>query len=95
VIFFLKNKIQLINDIYFRNEKINFIQNYPTFLYHPPPGNKKLNKKLRNKWFIFLTWPYFNPTSTMSLRRDLIKVILKDISFSKNKYEKIFLMQEQ
>ena len=85
---FLKDKVKIIVNEFKKNKDINFIQDNPTYFY--PKKNLKLNKKTRKKYFTLHTWPYFHPTSTMVFKKNLLKKILKEISFSKNSFGKMF-----
>ena len=86
--FFLKNKIRYITNLFKKNKNLNFIQDSPYYFF--PDQNIKIKKKLRNKFFTIHTWPYFFPTSTMTFKRDFLIRILKEISFSKKKYPRMF-----
>ena len=85
---FLKNKVKIIVNEFKKNNDINFIQDNPVYFY--PEKNLKLNKKIKKKYFTLHTWPYFHPTSTMVFKKNLLKKILKEISFSKNIFGKMF-----
>ena len=85
---FLKDKVKIIVNEFKKNNDINFIQDNPTYFY--PNKNLKLKKKIRKKYFTLHTWPYFHPTSTMVFRKNLLRKILKEISFSKNSLYKMF-----
>lgn len=85
---FLKDKVKIIVNEFKKNNDINFIQDNPTFFY--PNKNLKLKKKIRKKYFTLHTWPYFHPTSTMVFRKNLLRKILKEITFSKNSFGKMF-----
>ena len=85
--YFLKNKVKLIVDLFKKDGKLNFVQDNPTYFY--PDTNIKIIKKLKKKYFTLHTWPYINPTSTMVFRRNFLKKLLKDISFSNNYFERI------
>lgn len=86
--FYIKDKIKRIKKIYDKNSDIDCIQDNPIFFY--PQKNKYIKNKLKKKFFIFHTWPYFNPTSTMSFRKNIFKTIIKEIFFSRKKYGKMF-----
>ena len=86
--FFLKNKVKTILDEFKKNKNLNFIQDNPIYFY--PNTNLKIKKKLKKKFFVMHTWPYFNPTSTMVFRKNLLNKIIKEISFSNSSYEKMF-----
>ena len=86
--FFFKNKVKIILNEFKKNKNLNFVQDNPIYFY--PNNNQKLKKRLKEKYFVMHTWPYFNPTSTMVFRKSLLKKIIKDISFSYNSYEKMF-----
>ena len=86
--FFLKNKVKTILDEFKKNKNLNFIQDNPIYFY--PNTNLKIKKKLKKKFFVMHTWPYFNPTSTMVFRKNLLNKIIKEISFSYSSYEKMF-----
>ena len=85
---FLRNKLDLIIKKFIQNNKLNFLQDNPIYFY--PDQNLKIKKKLKNKTFVFHTWPYFNTTSTMVFRRNFLKKLLNDLNFSNNHYEKMF-----
>lgn len=85
--FFLKDKLNYITKI-FKKKNLNFVQDSP--YYYFPGKNKKIKKKLRNKFFTMHTWPYFFPTSTMTFKRKFLIKLLKEIKFSKNKYSRMF-----
>ena len=85
---FLKNKVKYFVDKFKKKKKLEFIQDNPIYFY---PGNLKKEKKIvKSKKFIFNTWPYFNPTSTMVFRRNFLKKLLNEIKFSNNKFKKMF-----
>ena len=85
---FLKNKVKHFINIIEKDKYLEFIQDNPIYYY---PQNKKKEKKfLKSKKLILHTWPYFNPTSTMIFKRNFLEKLLKEINFSKNKYEKMF-----
>ena len=86
--FFLKNKVKVILNEFKKDKKLNFIQDNPMYFY--PKNNLKLKKKLKEKFFVMHTWPYFNPTSTMAFRKKFLNKIIHEISFSNNSYEKMF-----
>lgn len=86
--FFLKNKINYILSLFVKNKNLNFIQDTPYYFF--PDQNIKLKRKLKNKFFTMHTWPYFFPTSTMTFKRKFLIKILREISFSKKKYSKMF-----
>ena len=86
--YFLKNKIEIIINLFKKNEDLNFLQDNPIYFY--PNKNMKIRRKLKKKYFTFHTWPYFNPTSTMVFRRHFLKKLLKNISFSNNSFERMF-----
>ena len=86
--YFLKNKVRKIVNEFEKNRDINFIQDNPIYFY--PKRKLNLKKKIKNKYFTLHTWPYFNPTSTMVFRKNLLKKIIKEISFSKNNFGKMF-----
>tara|TARA_Y100000389_G_scaffold176344_1_gene187793 strand:+ start:1694 stop:2518 length:825 start_codon:yes stop_codon:yes gene_type:complete len=85
---FLKNKVKYFVDIFKQNIHLEFTQDNPIYYY--PEKKFKERKLLKSKKLVFHTWPYFNPTSTMIFRRDFLDKLLKEISFSKNKYQKMF-----
>ena len=86
--FFLKNKVSYIINLFKKDKNLNFIQDSPYYFF--PDQNIKIKKKLGNKFFTMHTWPYFFPTSTMAFKRKFIIKILREISFSKNQYPKMF-----
>ena len=86
--FFLKGKVKYIMNILRKKNNINFLQDNPTYFF--PANNKKIKKTLKKKIFTFHTWPYFNPTSTMVFKREFLYHLLKEISFSKKKYGRVF-----
>ena len=86
--YFFKNKVKVIMNEFQKNKELNFIQDNPLYFY--PNKNLKFKKKLKKKYFTLYTWPYFNPTSTMVFRKNLLKKIIVDISFSKNKFKRMF-----
>ena len=86
--FFFKNKVKIILNEFKKNKNLNFVQDNPIYFY--PNNNLKLKKSLKEKYFVMHTWPYFNPTSTMVFRKNLLKKIIKDISFSYSSYENMF-----
>ena len=86
--FFLKNKVKFIVNIFKKNNNLNFVQDNPIYYY--PTKNLKVKKKIKKKFITFHTWPYFNPTSTMVFKRNLLKKILKDIHFSKDTFGRMF-----
>ncbi len=85
---FLKDKVKTIVNEFKKNKEINFIQDNPIYFY--PNKNLRLYKKLKKKYFTLHTWPYFHPTSTMVFRKNFLKKVLKEISFSKNNFGKMF-----
>ena len=86
--YFLKNKIKFFVDLFNKEKNLNFIQDNPIYYY--PNINLKVEKKLKNKFFTLHTWPYFNPTSTMVFKRNFLKKLLKDISFSNKNFKRMF-----
>ena len=86
--YFLKNKIKFFVDLFNKEKKLNFIQDNPIYYY--PNKNLKVEKKLKNKFLTLHTWPYFNPTSTMVFKRNFLKKLLKDISFSNKNFKRMF-----
>lgn len=86
--YFLKNKVKSIMDKFKKDKDLNFIQDNPIYFY--PRRNFKLKKKIKNKYLTLHTWPYFNPTSTMVFRKNLLDKIIREISFSKNNFGKMF-----
>ncbi len=86
--FYLNNKVELIMNIFQKNKKLKFIQDSP--YYYFPKEKLKIKKKIRKKLFTFHTWPYFNPTSTMTFKREFFNKVLNEISFSKKKYSRMF-----
>ena len=84
---FLKNKVKYFVDTFKKNKKLEFLQDNPIYYY--PKKNLKEKKILKSKKFVFHTWPYFNPTSTMAFQRNFLKNFLKEISFSNKKFEKM------
>ena len=86
--FFLKNKVEFVVNVFKKNHNLNFVQDNPIYYY--PKKNLKVKKKIKKKLITFHTWPYFNPTSTMVFKRNLLKKILKDIYFSKNIFGRMF-----
>ena len=85
---FLKNKVEYFVNFFKRNKNLEFTQDNPIYYY--PEKNLKEKKVLRSKMLTLHTWPYFNPTSTMIFRRNFLKILLKEINFSKNKYPKMY-----
>ena len=85
--YFLKNKVKYIVDLFEKDKKLNFVQDNPIYFY--PSRNLKVSKKPKKKFFVMHTWPYINPTSTMVFKRNFLKKLLKDISFSNNHFERI------
>ena len=85
---FLKNKVRHFIGIFKKHKYLEFVQDNPIYYY--PKRELKEKKLLKKKKMIFHTWPYFNPTSTMIFRRDFLQRLLKEIDFSKNKYQKMF-----
>ena len=85
--YFLKNKIKFVVNLFNKEKELNFIQDNPIYFY--PNKNLKVEKKLKKKFFTLHTWPYFNPTSTMVFKRNFLKKLLKDISFSNNSFQRI------
>ena len=85
---FLKGKVKYFINIFEKNKNLEFTQDNPIY-YYP---KKKLKEKrfLRTKKLIFHTWPYFNPTSTMIFRRNFLRKLLKEINFSRSKYQKMY-----
>ena len=86
--YFLKNKIKFFVNLFNKEKKLNFFQDNPIYFY--PNQNLKVEKKLRKKVFTLHTWPYFNPTSTMVFKRNFLRKLLKDISFSNNNFKRMF-----
>ena len=82
---FLKNKVKYFVDTFKKNKKLEFLQDNPINYY--PKTNLKEKKILKSKKFVFHTWPYFNPTSTMAFQRHFFENFLKEISFSNKKFE--------
>ena len=85
---FLKNKLNLIIRKFIQNDKLNFLQDNPVYYYSEQ--NHKVKRKLKNKTFVFHTWPYFNTTSTMVFRRSFLKKLLIDLNFSNKDYGLMF-----
>ncbi len=85
---FLKDKVKYFINMFKKNKDLEFTQDNPIYYY--PKNNLKEKKILKSKLMIFHTWPYFNPTSTMIFRRNFLKILLKEINFSKNKYPKMY-----
>ena len=85
--YFLKNKVKLIVDIFKKDRKLNFVQDNPIYFY--PDKKIKIIKKPKKKYFTLHTWPYINPTSTMVFRRNFLKKLLQDISFSNDYFDRI------
>jgi len=85
---FLKNKVKYFINIFEKNKHLEFTQDNPIYYY--PKKELKEKKILKSKILIFHTWPYFNPTSTMIFRRNFLERLLKEINFSKNKYQKMY-----
>ncbi len=85
---FLKNKVKHFVAIFEKNKQLEFVQDNPIYYY--PKKKLKEKKLLKSKKFIFHTWPYFNPTSTMIFRRNFLKKLLNEINFSKNKFFKMY-----
>jgi len=87
--YFLKNKIFQSIKTFNLNPKIVFLQDNPIYKY----DNKNiLPKKIKPKRKIFVnhTWPFFNPTSTMSFERDFLVKLLAKIAFSKSLFDQMF-----
>ena len=84
---FLKNKVKYFVDTFKKNKKLEFLQDNPIYYY--PKKNLKERKILKSKKFVFHTWPYFNPTSTMAFQRNFFRNFLKEIRFSNKKFEKM------
>ena len=85
--YFLKNKVEYIVDLFKQEKNLNFVQDNPIYFY--PSKNLQIKKKPRKKYFPMHTWPYINPTSTMVFKRNFLKKLLKDISFSDKSFERI------
>ena len=85
---FLKHKVKHFITIFEKNKHLEFAQDNPIYYY--PKKKLKEKKLLKPKKLIFHTWPYFNPTSTMIFKRSFLQKLLKEIDFSKNKYQKMF-----
>lgn len=85
---FLKNKVKYFIEIFKKKSELEFIQDYPIYFY--PDNLKKERRTIKSKKFIFHTWPYFNPTSTMVFRRNFLKKLLSEIKFSNRKFKKMF-----
>ena len=86
--FYLKNKVKLFVNFFEKKKNLNFIQANPIYFF--PKKKLRETKRLRKKIFTFHTWPYFNPTSTMAFRREFLSKVLKEISFSKKKFGRMF-----
>lgn len=85
---FLKNKVKYFVEVFKKEKELEFIQDNPIYYY--PDSFKKEKKTIKKKKFIFHTWPYFNPTSTMVFRRNFLKKLLSKIKFSNKKFKKMF-----
>ncbi len=86
--FFLQKKVEVIVSYFNKNKNLKFIQDNP--IYYFPKKNIKIKKKISIKRFIFHTWPYFNPTSTMVFKRDFLHKILRELYFSKKIFKRMF-----
>ena len=86
--YFLKNKIEFFVGLFNKEKKLKFVQDNPIYFY--PKKNLKVIKKIRKKFLTLHTWPYFNPTSTMVFKRNFLKKLLKDISFSNHNFKRMF-----
>mgnify|MGYP001177679870 FL=1 len=86
--YFLKNKIKFIVNLFNKKKELNFVQDNPIYFY--PNQNLKVEKKLKKKLFTLHTWPYFNTTSTMVFKRNFLRKLLKDISFSNYNFKRMF-----
>ena len=85
--YFLINKVKFIVDLFKKDTKLNFIQDNPIYFF--PNNNLKIIKKQKIKYFTMHTWPYVNPTSTMVFKRNFLKKLLRDISFSNNDFKRV------
>ncbi len=74
--FFKKNKISTLMDEFNKNKNINILYDLPTkkFLTKDVPIKKK--SKLINSY-----WPYFAPTSCISIRKNKFKIIFSLVDF--------------
>ena len=75
---FKKNKLSVINKIFNKDKKINFLQDTPLSSF----GKRKMTLKKKN--YFFSIWPSFFPTSSIAVRRDFLLTFLKFLN--KNKH---------
>jgi len=73
--FFLKSKVNFIQNKFKKDKKLNFIQDRPYL------SQKKSSIKLKDKNHLCSIWPSFYPTSCITVRRDFFKNFLK-LSYS-------------
>ena len=76
--FFVKNKLKKIINIFVKNKKTKIIFDHPIYI----RGQKKIKKKINQKFFLLSSWPRFTPQSCISMRRKYFYDLFK-ISFIK------------
>ena len=82
--FFSSKKISTLINFYLKNPKIQFIQDTP----------KVINRQktyIKNKNFFFSRWPYFSPTSCLSMKRNFFKEFIKCNKSLKFKFRDVWL----
>ena len=83
--YFEKNKIDEVCNIYFKDKKIKFIQNYPIII-------KEKNKYIKLKKNLGLSrWPFFSPTSCLSAERKSLREFFDFNNEIKNKFVDVWL----
>ena len=68
--FFDSKKISTLISLYQKDPKIKFIQDAPRVI-------SKQKNYIKNRNFIFSRWPYFSPTSCLSMEREFFKKFIK------------------
>ena len=87
--YFLKNKVSQSVKTFNLNSKIVFLQDNPIYKYENVDITFK-KRKLKKKFFVNHTWPFFSPTSTMVFRREFLAKLLTKIAFSKSLFDQMF-----
>lgn len=82
--FFLPKKVSTLVNFYLKNPKIKFIQNAPRIL-------SKQRTLIKNKNFFFSRWPYFSPTSCLSIERNFFEQFIKYDKFLHHKFANVWL----
>ena len=82
--FFSSKKISTLINFYLKNPKIQFIQDAPKVI---------IRKKtyINNKNFFFSRWPYFSPTSCLSMKKNFFKEFIKYNKSLKFKFRDVWL----